>query len=73
MSDKNMARRTDVEINFDGTDITSSIRPYLLSVTYTDNEEDEADDLQIRLQDREGVAHQVAERRYRRRGLVRGL
>ena len=55
MSDKNMARRTDVEINFDGTDITSSIRPYLLSVTYTDNEEDEADDLQIRLQDRDGV------------------
>lgn len=55
MSDKTMARRTDVEINFDGTDITGSIRPYLLSVTYTDNEEDETDDLQIKLQDRDSV------------------
>lgn len=55
MSDKTLARRTDVEVNFDGTDITGSIRPYILSVTYTDNEEDAADDLQIKLQDRDGV------------------
>lgn len=55
MSDSNMARRADVEITFDGTDITSSIRPYFLSVVYTDNEEDETDDLQIRLQDRDGI------------------
>lgn len=55
MSDKNMARRAGVEISFDGIDITKSITPYLLSMTYTDNEEDEADDLQIRLQDREGI------------------
>lgn len=55
MSDQNMARRADVEITFDGADISSSIRPYLLSLTYTDNEEDQTDDLQIRLQDRDGI------------------
>lgn len=55
MSDKNLARRTTAEINFDGTNITESIRPYLLSLTYTDNEEDETDDLQIKLQDRDDI------------------
>ena len=29
----NDARRTAVEVTFDGADITSSIRPYLLSLT----------------------------------------
>lgn len=55
MAAENQSRRTAVEISFDGTDITEDIRPYLRSVTYTDNEEDTADDLQIRLQDREGL------------------
>ena len=55
MSDRNQARRTTAEVVFGGTDITSSIRPYLLSLTYTDNEEDEADDLQIKLQDRDSI------------------
>lgn len=55
MSDQNQARRTTAEVVFGGTDITSSIRPYLLSLTYTDNEEDEADDLQIKLQDRDSI------------------
>lgn len=55
MSDQNMARRTAVETSFDGVDITRSIRPYLLSVTYTDNEADKADDLQIKLQDRDSL------------------
>ncbi len=55
MSSKDRARRTAVEIAFGGVDITTSIRPYLLSVSYTDNEEDEADDLQIKIQDRDGV------------------
>lgn len=50
-----MAHRAKVEIAFGGTDITSSILPYLLSVVYTDNEEDEADDLQINLQDRDSL------------------
>ncbi len=52
MSDISEARRTTVEIAFGGTDITSSIKPYFLSMSYTDNEEDEADDLQLKLQDR---------------------
>lgn len=55
MSDANTARRTEVEIAFDGVDITKSIKPYLLSMSYTDNEEDEADDLEIKLQDRSCV------------------
>ena len=38
MGNQSIARRTVVEIAFDGVDITESIRPYLLSVTYTDNE-----------------------------------
>ena len=49
----NEARRTAVEVTFDGADITSSIRPYLLSLTYTDSEEDQSDSLQIQLQDRD--------------------
>lgn len=55
MSDKSMARRTDVEVYFDGVDISASMRKYLLSLSYTDNEEDETDDLQITLEDREEV------------------
>lgn len=49
------ARRAAVEVSFDGVDITGSMAPYLLSLTYTDNEEDAADDLQIKLQDRDGI------------------
>ncbi len=52
MSGKAKARRTKVEVAFNGTDITSTIQPYFLSLTYTDNEEDVADDLQIKVHDR---------------------
>ena len=55
MSNQNLARRTAVEIAFSGVDITNSIRPYLKSVTYTDNEDGEADDLQIQLHDRDSI------------------
>lgn len=55
MSNVNFARRTAVDVAFDGVDISASIRPYLLSLSYIDNEEDEADDLQITLQDRDGL------------------
>lgn len=58
MHKQDQARRTAVEITFDGADITKDIKPYLLSVTYTDNEEDAADDLQIRIQDRDAVWQQ---------------
>jgi len=55
MSDVNLARRTEVEISFAGTDITKDIKPYLKSITYTDNECLDADDLQLTLQDRDGL------------------
>lgn len=46
---------TDIAVAFDGVDISSDISGYMLSMTYTDNEEDEADDLQLKLQDRDGL------------------
>lgn len=49
MSDKDVARRTTAEFVFAGTNITKSMVPYFLSATYTDNEEGETDDLQIKL------------------------
>ncbi len=55
MSDVNKARRAEMSVFFAGTDITDSLRKYFLSLTYTDNEEDETDDLQINLQDRDGL------------------
>lgn len=48
-------RRAACAVEFDGTDITEDIRPYLLSLTYRDSEDDAADDLSLSLQDREGV------------------
>lgn len=55
MSNKNLARRAAVGISFAGTDITKSIKPYLKAFTYTDNEADEADDIQIQLHDRDTI------------------
>lgn len=54
-SNADLARRTEVQIVFAGTDITTDIKPYLLSVDYTDVEEDETDDLQIKLHDADGI------------------
>ena len=55
MSNPNQARRVSAQIFFQGADITGSMRPYLLSATYTDKEEDGTDDLQLKLQDRDDV------------------
>ena len=55
MSNRNLARRTKAEVSFGGVNITKSIQPYLLSISYTDNEADETDDLQIKLQDRDDL------------------
>lgn len=55
MSMAEKARRTLINAFFGGTDITEDLQKYLLSISYTDNEENEADDLQFRLQDRDGV------------------
>lgn len=53
MSD--IARRAEALISFQGVDITNDIKPYLLQMVYTDNEADETDDLQLTLQDRDGI------------------
>lgn len=55
MSDKDLSRRTDAEVYFDGVDISVSLRKYLLSITFTDEEENETDDLQINIEDRDDV------------------
>ena len=55
MSNIDLSRRTDAEVYFDGVDISTSLRKYLLSITYTDNEENETDDLQIKIEDRDDV------------------
>lgn len=55
MSDANLGRRAEISVSFAGVDITKDIKPYFLSLSYTDNEEGEADDLQITLQDRDGL------------------
>ena len=44
MGNRDNARRTAVQIAFNKTDITKSIGPYLKSLTYIDNEEDETDE-----------------------------
>lgn len=52
MAESALARRTVVSVKFAGTDITDDIRPYLMSIVYTDDEDDLADDLKLSLQDR---------------------
>ena len=54
MSDSNSARRADLQVTFAGTDISEAVNKDLISFTYTDNEEDETDDLQIKMHDRDG-------------------
>lgn len=48
------ARQARVQIAFDGVDISSDVNQDLISMRYIDSEEDEADDLQLILNDREG-------------------
>lgn len=49
------AMTADVEIRFEGVDISDEIKKYLISFSYTDKEEDETDDLQLTLQDVKGT------------------
>ena len=55
MSDSTLARRTEIAVTLDGVDISEDMNKYLLQMTYTDHEEDKTDDLQISLDDREGI------------------
>ena len=54
MSDKTVARRTTVKLYFKGMDISKELSKYLLSLSFTDKEEDETDDISLSLDDREG-------------------
>lgn len=54
MSDKTLARRVEVKLYFKGANISKELSKYLLSLSFTDKEEDEADDISISLDDREG-------------------
>ena len=55
MSDSTLARRTEVIVAVDGVDISADINKYLIALTYTDYEEDKTDDLNISLDDRDGI------------------
>lgn len=48
------ARRCTTDVVLNGVDISVHVNSDLISLTYTDNEEDAADDLQIKVLDREG-------------------
>lgn len=52
--EKMKARRTRVYIKIEGKDITKTLEDYLTGFSYTDNEEEAADDLQINLEDKAG-------------------
>ncbi len=54
MSEKYLARRTNTQVVINGMDISLYLNKGYISFTYTDNEEDEADDLQIKAADRDG-------------------
>lgn len=49
------ARRCLVMVSYNGKDISADLQQYLKSVSYTDNMSGEADDLQLTLEDRQGL------------------
>lgn len=53
MSEKNQARRVELRLDFQNVSPPLDINKYMTSMTYTDEEEDNADDLQIVFDDRE--------------------
>lgn len=55
MSNKALARRTKIAVQIAGADVSGTVESYFLGMTYTDHEEDKTDDLQINLEDRDGV------------------
>lgn len=55
MSDKSLARRTKAKVIFDGADISKDLESYLLQIEYVDNDEDDADTISIKVQDRDSI------------------
>lgn len=54
MSDRNLARRTQISVNFNNVDVSEDINKDLISLSYTDAADGETDDLKIVVADREG-------------------
>lgn len=48
-------RKISVKVTYDNKDISESLAPYLKSLSYTDNLSGEADDLSLKLEDKEGL------------------
>ena len=48
-------RRAWAEVSIRGKDVSMDLRPHLLSLSWTDKADDELDDLQLTLEDREGL------------------
>jgi phage protein D len=55
MSLRRTARRTEIAVKISGVDVSEDINKHLISLTYTDNEEEKTDDLRLELDDREGI------------------
>ncbi|MDR2532761.1 MAG: hypothetical protein LBC82_07980 [Oscillospiraceae bacterium] len=55
MTSKDLARRTEIAVKINGVEISADVNKYLISMTYTDNDEDKSDDVRIELDDREGI------------------
>jgi nucleoid-associated protein YgaU len=53
MSAKDMARRVELRLKFQNVKVPADINKYLSSLTFTDEDEDNADDLQLAFDDRE--------------------
>lgn len=53
VSDRKLARRTKLRLNFSGVEVTEDINLHLTGAIYTDEEEDSTDDFQITYEDRE--------------------
>lgn len=53
MSDKKLARRVELQLTFKNVDVPEDLNKHLLGASYTDEEEDSADDFQIEYEDRE--------------------
>lgn len=49
-----IAKRTKLKVKYEGADISKDLKDYLISLSYTDNDEDQADDLQLNLEDKKG-------------------
>lgn len=55
MSSVDTARNTTLSVKINNVDVTSEINKRLISATYTDSEDGEADDFEMLLADRDGV------------------